>query len=234
MRKHSITLFFVIATSPASAWAANGTGPYVELGAGTAWANALRLDVATTPNPTAGGIIVKHKTGKDLSVAIGHDFGFFRVEAELAERDAKPSSIITTVNVPLRTLTGATAPVVSKGTFTPTGGRSMARSAMLNIFAQTGNPEVTRFYVGAGVGYARTYTKGYALSATAEVLRDHDQSKAWQLLAGAREPIGEHVTLGVRYRYFHPEKAQLTDTLNRAVSGRLVVHGIQATLGYRF
>jgi hypothetical protein len=38
----------------------------------------------------------------------------------------------------------------------------------------------------------------------------------------------------VRYRYFHPEKAQLTDTLNRAVSGRLVVHGIQATLGYRF
>lgn len=234
MRTQIIALCVLGSALSCPAFAAEGTGPYVEIAGGTSWANAIRFDVATTPNPTASGIIVKHKTGKDLSIALGHDFGFFRVEAEAAERDAPPSSLVTKVIVPISRLAGANAPVTRAGTLTPIAGTSRARSAMVNLYLQTGDPEVTRFFVGAGAGYGRSYAHGYAMSTTAEVVRDHDGGKAWQFLAGAREPIGTHATIGVRYRYYHPDKMQVTDTLGRTLTGRLITHSIQASLGWRF
>ena len=52
-----------------------GTRPFVELSAGSSWANKMGLTVGTTPNPTTNGISLTHKTGYDVAVSAGMGFG---------------------------------------------------------------------------------------------------------------------------------------------------------------
>ena len=243
MRIHYLTVSCALALLAAPAHAMDGKGFYVQASAGGSWAETLNFNVATTPNPTHHGLKAMHKSGHNLSLAVGHDFGLFRVEGEYSER-ANPISSLTATSpakIPLGYVQGATAAYQAAGTFSALSGTTISRSAMINAYVQVGKPSATRFYAGGGVGYDRTYAHGYKaksiyppMATTLEVVRDHDGGFAWQAMGGAREPIGDHVEIGLRYGFYRAREIRLTDTLNRGLRGWLTMQSVQATLGYRF
>ncbi len=92
--------------------------PFVELSAGSSWANKMGLTVGTTPNPTTNGISLTHKTGYDVAVSAGMDFGLLRAEVELSQRAAALNKVTTTVPIPARLVSGSTTPILTQGSFT--------------------------------------------------------------------------------------------------------------------
>lgn len=243
MRSPFLAVASVLAFSISPARANDGTGFYVQASAGGAWANDLKFNVATTPTPTPHGLTVTHKSGHHLSLAVGHDFGLIRVEGEFSER-ANPISGLTAIapaRIALGYLKGATVPYQTTGTFAALNGTTIARSGMLNAYAQIGKPNATRFYAGAGIGFNRTYARGYVAKAVfptiatpLQAVRDHYDGLAWQAMAGAREPIGNHVDIGLRYGFYRARDIRLVDTQNRSLRGWLTMQSVQATLGYHF
>ncbi|MFM7027077.1 MAG: outer membrane protein [Chakrabartia sp.] len=243
VRIHSKSLLFCVALLPMPALAAPGTGPYVEIAAGGSWAENLNFKVTTNTGTVSKGLVATHKSGNDLSIALGQDFGLIRIEAELSQRETPVGTLTApaTAKIPIGYVKGATTPVLTNGTFSALSGTTRSRSAMINAYAQYNLPGDTRVFIGGGIGYDRTYAHAYAaktastvLVSTSEVVRDHDDGLAWQGIIGAREPIGDHVTIGLRYRYYHARYVGVTDTLNRGLVGKLSMQSVQATLGYRF
>lgn len=243
MRISSFSVCCAAALIASPAYALDAKGFYVQASAGGSWAETLNFNVATTPSPTHHGLKATHKSGHNLSLAIGHDFGLIRVEGEYGERANPISSLTATApaKIPLGYLNGGTTPYQSTGTFSARSGTTISRSAMINAYVQVGKPSATRFYAGGGVGYNRTYAHGYAaksiyppIATALEVVRNHDGGVAWQAMAGAREPIGDHVEIGLRYGFYRARDIRMTDTLNRGLRGWLTMQSVQATLGYRF
>ena len=234
MRSTALVSAIGLALYAAPAVAADGPGPFVELSAGSSWANKLGLTVGTTPNPTTNGISLTHKTGYDVAVSAGMDFGLLRAEVELSQRAASLNKVVTTVPVPARLVSGSTTPILSQGSFTAFSGTSRARAAMLNGYAQLGDANQTKFFAGAGVGYARFEARDYSLAAGVPFLNGRDKGLAWQLLAGVREPLSDRVSIGVKYRYFRTKSFALTDELDRSITGRSSFQNVQATLSYAF
>jgi len=214
--------------------AEDGPRPFVELSAGSYWANKMGLTVGTTPNPTANGISLTHKTGYDVAVSAGMDFGLLRAEVELSQRAAALNKVTTTVPIPARLVSGSTTPILTQGSFTAFSGSSRSRAAMLNGYAQLGDANQTKFFAGAGVGYARFEARNYSLASGVPFLNGRDKGLAWQLLAGVREPLSDRVSIGVKYRYFRTKSFALTDELDRSITGRSSFQNVQATLSYAF
>ena len=147
------------------------------------------------------GVGSKHKMGYDVDAVGGYDFGMFRLEGELAYKQATG-----------RVARLPTAPPCSMSAAArPTGRRwSMASSILATT---TGS--ISR--VGGGVGWSHTKDR-FKVDATVTT-DDGDyyfdnfstsvsKSKfAWQLLAEARYPISEQVDIGLKYRYFDAGKA---------------------------
>jgi opacity protein-like surface antigen len=166
-----------------------GTRPFVELSAGSSWANKMGLTVGTTPNPTTNGISLTHKTGYDVAVSAGMGFGLLRAEVELSQRAAALNKVTTTVPIPARLVSGSTTPILTQGSFTAFSGTSRAQAAMLNGYAQLGDANQTKFFAGAGVGYARFEARDYSLAAGVPFLNGRDKGLAWQLLAGVARAL---------------------------------------------
>ncbi|MEY3702497.1 MAG: hypothetical protein RLZZ561_117 [Pseudomonadota bacterium] len=234
MKSTALGAVLGLALSTAPALAENGPRPFVELSAGSAWVNKLGMTVGTTPNPTTNGITLSHKTGYDLAAAAGMDFGLLRAEVEVSQRSAHLNKVTTTVPIPIRLIAGTTTPILSQGSFTAFSGITRARSAMLNGYAQIGDANQTKFFAGAGVGYAQFAARRYAIASGVPFLNDRDNGLAWQLLAGAREPLTENISIGVKYRYFRAKSFALTDTRDRSIKDHATFQNVQATLSYFF
>ena len=157
-----------------------------------------------------------------------------RAEVELSQRAASLNNVTTTVPIPARLVSGSTTPILSQGSLTAFSGTSRARAAMLNGYAQLGDGNQTKFFAGAGLGYARFEARNYALASGVPFLNGRDKGLAWQLLAGVREPLSDRVSIGVKYRYFRTKSFALTDELDRSISGRSTFQNVQATLSYAF
>jgi hypothetical protein len=71
----------------------------------------MGLTVGTTPNPTTNDISLTHKTGYDVAVSAGMDFGLLRAEVELSQRAAALNKVTTTVPIPARLVSGSTTPI---------------------------------------------------------------------------------------------------------------------------
>jgi opacity protein-like surface antigen len=234
MRTTALVSAIGLALYAAPALAEDGPRPFIELSAGSSWANKMGLTVGTTPNPTTNGISLTHKTGYDVAVSAGLDFGLLRAEVELSQRAAHLNKVATTVPIPIRSIAGSTTPILSQGSFTAYSGITRARAAMLNGYAQLGDSNQTTFFAGAGLGYAQLAARRYAIASGVHFLNDRDSGLAWQLLAGVREPLSDRVSIGVKYRYFRTKSFALTDVRDRSITGRSSFQNVQATLSYAF
>jgi opacity protein-like surface antigen len=197
--------------------------------------NAVPADIAASP---VGSL--KGKTGFDVDLFGGYDFGMFRLEGELGYKQAKLKS----PRLDSAFLTG-----LNKGggtSFTSAdfqlGDKTKVYSAMANALVEQELVGGISGFVGGGAGYASVHELG-----------DSKGKFAWQLLAGLQKPVSSNVDVGIKYRYFRTGKLDFADDVafgagkgscgTVACSGgvasfssqdRYVSHSVLASLTYNF
>jgi opacity protein-like surface antigen len=141
----------------------------------------------------------RYKTGYDLDVVGGYDFGMFRLEGELGYKRAKAKSL--TVNSAFITaLNGGAGTAYTTTTDFGLNDRTSVYSAMVNGLVDFGGNAGVGGYVGGGAGYADVHQFGGS------------QGKfAWQLLAGLYAPVSDNVDVGLKYRYFRAGRVNASD-----------------------
>jgi opacity protein-like surface antigen len=141
---------------------------------------------------------VKNKTGYDVDLIGGYDFGMFRLEGELGYKRAKLKSL----TVDNAFLTGVNTP--SGNSFTTTtfdlGSHTSVLSGMVNGLVDFGGNGGVGAYAGAGIGRA-----------SVKQLGDKDSAWAYQLLAGVYMPVSSNIDVGLKYRYFRTGKLNFND-----------------------
>ena len=196
-----LRIFWIIAGFAATpAYAGDGSG-YAGIEGGVLLPRNLSGDIAVTYPATAtphgrvaynDGIRIKAGTGYDVDAIAGYDFGMFRVEAELGYKRSYLSGLRLSPQLltDLSTASGTT-PVLTNDAIDLERPRLSALSGMLNGLVDFGAETGIGAFVGAGVGQAHV-----------KRLTDGDSAMAWQLIAGARMPIGANLEAGIKYRYF--------------------------------
>jgi opacity protein-like surface antigen len=245
MRKNlmAAALVAVIAT-PA---AARDNGPYVGIEGGVLFPQAQSIDGSVNftnavPADIASARVgsVKEKTGFDVDLFSGYDFGMFRLEGELGYKQAK----LKNVHVDPAFVAG-----LNKGagtTFTDAnfqlGDKTKVYSAMVNGLVGHELFGGVSGFAGGGAGYASVHQFG-----------DNEGKFAWQLLAGLEKSVTSNVDIGVKYRYFRTGKLDFDDQFafapgtgscgTAACSGgtasinshdRYISHSVLASLTYNF
>ena len=183
---------------------------------------------------------VKNKTGYDVDLIGGYDFGMFRLEGELGYKRAK----LKNVTVDNAFLTGVNTP--SGNTFGTTAfdlnGHTSVLSGMVNGLVDFGGDGGVGGYAGAGIGRAHVKQLG-----------DSDNAWAYQLLAGVYMPVSSNIDVGLKYRYFRTGKLNFNDevafspvgstcgalpcsggTAFLDTGGRFSSHSLLASLTYNF
>ena len=248
MRK--FILLATVASAIATPAVARDGQPYVGIEGGVLFPKDQRADIfvdyttiQTPASPaapagptdvTAGNALrIDHKRGYDVDAIAGYDFGFFRLEGELAYKRAKADdftvdpAFVTALNTALNRPSAAPDPgapglaplVASNFTFS---GRTRILSGMINALADFGNEDGLSFYAGGGVGRAQVKFAGAK-----------DSAWAYQLIAGARYALTANIDLGVKYRYFRTGNIDLVDDSGVTLSGnadRFVVNPTTPTI----
>jgi opacity protein-like surface antigen len=133
---------------------------------------------------------VKYKTGYDVDLIGGYDFGMFRLEGELGYKRAKAKSL--SIDTTFLNLVNTNSGTVYTGdTDFGLNNHTSVYSAMLNGLVDFGGNGGIGGYVGAGAGYASVHQFG-----------DSKGKFAWQLLAGVYAPVSSNIDVGLKYRYF--------------------------------
>jgi len=163
------------------------------------------------PAPPAGGefddtFAITYKKGYDVGLVGGYDFGFLRVEMELAQKSMKLGHLksdditdeyLATLNTVLNRPSASPDPgAPGLGALTmddfELDGRMRLRSAMVNALVDW---DVTkRFSIYGGGGYGFTWARSLGAS---------DSARGWQWLAGVRYGLTDKFDLGLKYRYFN-------------------------------
>jgi opacity protein-like surface antigen len=217
MRMIVLAAALVSAASPALC----ANSPYVEVGAGIADARSNKLDAlveystvefrpqATVPPPQDTLVrqvfATRSKGGYDVNLASGFDFGWLRLEGEVAQRKVRTnvsaeslsareflSQLNTNLNRPsVAPDPGAPGlPALSDADFRREG-HFRATSAMFNAILDVKFFRRVTGFAGTGVG--RTWVSA---------LGDHDSGGAFQYFLGMRFLVGDRLELGIKHRYF--------------------------------
>jgi OOP family OmpA-OmpF porin len=162
-------------------------------------------DTTFTPGTTAGttGTVgIGFEEGFDGAGFIGYDFGAFRVEAEVAYKQADVEEITTN---------GLTAPGTA-GTgalFDGGNGDISILSGMVNAMLDFGDDDGLSGFVGGGVGMARVDINSVtAFTNTGALIDDSDTRFAWQLFAGVRQALSRTVDIHLKYRFFNVDELE--------------------------
>ena len=142
---------------------------------------------------------VKFKTGYDVDLNAGYDFGLFRIEGELGYKRASMKDAVGTGPF-LTALNGG-----SGQTFTSDdlfGRHVSALSGMVNGLVDFGGDSGFSGFGGAGFGRARVKEFG-----------DSDSAWAWQVLAGVKTALSDNIDVGLKYRYFHTGHLNFDDSV---------------------
>ena len=161
-----------------------------------------------------GDLDVDHGLGIDLDAVVGYDLGLVRVEGELGWKRASIDE--TDVDIP------------NFGPLFDDGGRGRSVSAMANVLLDFGNEEGLSFYLGGGVGVARTSYKIDAISFGAT-----DSNLAYQAIAGVRMPLSPNIDAGLKYRYFM-SKYNVEESAAEEILGKWKSHSLLASLIFNF
>jgi len=185
---------------------------------------------------------VRWKTGYDVDIVGGYDFGMFRLEAEGAYKRAKASSVRLDDNF-ISAFNAGAGTLFTEDDF-DLGGHVSVLSGMVNALLDFGGNGAIGGYVGGGAGYARVKEFG-----------ESDSGFAWQLLAGVYAPISDNLDIGLKYRYFRSSKLDIADSVAFAagqgpcapggppcssgiatfgIDDRFTSHSIMASLIYNF
>lgn len=219
----------VASLAVATATSAHAGSPYIGVEAGALvgrdndvdeFADFATSQTPTTPAGPAGPadrefddtFNVPYRTGFDVGVLGGYDFGFVRVEAELGHRQAalgnlKPDEtsreLLDTLNGELNRPSAEPdpsapgLPALTSGDF-DLSGKMRVRSAMINALLDVGMGD--RISIYGGGGYGRSWVKA---------LGDTDSDEAWQYIVGARYKLSDHLELGLKHRYFNSGMVRL-------------------------
>ena len=166
-----------------------------------------------TPNPDAPAgeefddvLSVGYKSGHDIGIAGGYDFGWFRLELELAHKQSHLSDVApddyfdafqTSLNAALNRPPSAPnpgepdLPALTSSDFR-IDGKMRVSSAMANGLIDVPIIDRVTGYGGAGLG--RSWVRAFG---------SEDGALAWQWMAGVRYAVGRSVELGLKYRYFN-------------------------------
>ena len=210
LNRSIIALVALALSSPASA-----DYPYLAVEAGTARAKSNDVDVTVDYSPSAGAIFdppkyddvfaTRYKRGPDLGLLAGYDFGWFRVEAELAQKRTRILSLgpdditdefLGQVNDVLNRPSEAPdpgapgLPALALADFQPLGTVKVG-SAMVSVALDLRVIDGLNAY--AGMGFGRSFARGYG---------DRDSSLAKQRFVGARYALSERFEVGLKYRKF--------------------------------
>ena len=160
---------------------------------------------APTASPPVGeefddALGIRYKKGLDVGISGGYDFGWLRLELEVAHkqsdvRDVVPDDItdefIASVNSNLNRPADGGLPALAIADFS-VAGKLRASSALVNALIDV--PIFDRVSAYAGGGMGRSWVKA---------LGDRDSARAWQWLAGIRYAVRPNLELGLKYRYFN-------------------------------
>ena len=234
MRKYVLAAAIAaVVGSPVSARENSG---YVAVDAGALFPTGTsvngKLTDETTGESVAANNIAKinYKSGYDIDLIGGYDFGRFRLEAEAGYKHAG----LDNLHFPVSTVTAVSdATGFDIPSDVPLDGNTRVLSGMANALVNFGGPGFHAF-AGAGAGVADVRFSGAGLSAS-------DTKFAWQLLAGAYVPVSESLDLGVKYRYFRTSKLKFSDSetvdgdvVTGQLSGHFASHSILASIVYNF
>ena len=217
MRKLLLTA--VAASAIAAPAMARDNTPYLGIEAGALFARDLDFDYFDGETSYNNFLVIDHKTGTDLDIVGGYDFGFIRAELELSRKRARHDQYVFDD--------------FEGGTDTTDGdGHTRVISVMGNALADFGNQDRLSFYAGGGLGIAKTKI---SFDDGVDSGRIRDSHLAWQLIAGVRYAINPAVDIGAKYRYFQTKLADkdILFTGDNA-DGRFRSHSILASLIFNF
>jgi len=189
--------------------------PYVGIQGGTVKVRSSDVDelvvYRTTPAASGDGVPIKYDDvfsarwdrATDFGLVAGFDFGWFRVEGELARKRASighhanddiADQFLTELNAGLNRPSQAPdpgapgLPALTLGDFQPNG-TVRVRSVMVNAFLDV--PIVKQLSVYAGVGVGRSFARGFG---------DSDGGLARQKMIGARYSVTNRFDVGLKYQ----------------------------------
>lgn len=228
MRKLASAALLLV-TMAAPAWASEGSW-YAGLEGGALKARNAHLDYTRGTLRQNNVVNIDYKTGLDVDGLIGYDFGVLRTEAEIGYKRASADSV--SVNL--------TGPVVIPPTSVNYTGRTRVLSSMFNLLGDFGGSRFS-VYGGGGVGLARTKVRAnlspLSFAGQPDLIDGTDRKFAWQLIAGVRAAVTDHVDIGLKYRYFRT-KYRLNDlaanTIPEQIDGQFRSHSLLASLIVNF
>jgi OmpA-OmpF porin, OOP family len=223
MRKLAVGLALA-STALASPSMARDGAWYVGVDGGAMLVEDLDLDIGAAPIQGTANT----DTGYDFGAVVGHDFGGFRLEAEVSYRETDLKNFSSTAAA----IPGSAGPaLITSGTYA-TGGDANALSFMVNGMLDFGDDDGLQGFVGGGVGVARVDVQ--QAFAAPSWLDDSDTGFAWQAIAGIRAPLSDSWDVGLKYRFFNAPGVDLVDRLGRDVSTRFRSHSLMGSLVYNF
>ncbi|HEY6817438.1 MAG TPA: outer membrane beta-barrel protein, partial [Croceibacterium sp.] len=205
MRKLGIAIA-TAATAIASPAIAGDDQDYFGVEAGMIFPDDVDLEMVTT----GAEVLLEPDNGWDADLLLGHDFGGFRIEAEVGYKSFDVDSFTSTAVVPV-------------GTFSDAGDVTVI-SSMLNGLIDFGGNDGVGFSIGGGAGVSRVQMD---LDAAGLAWMDQeDLAFSWQGVAALRVPLSPSVDLGIKYRYFNVEDIEVTSGFRQGYETDLSSHSI--------
>jgi opacity protein-like surface antigen len=227
MRKLAIAVALA-STAMATPAVARDHSFYAGLEGGGMFVEDIHLHYTDATRDLSDAYRVNFGTGFDVDAIAGYDFGFIRLEGELAYKHASVDS----VNVP------ATAAVIAPTTTgNLSGGKVSVLSGMINALLDFGNDDALSGYIGGGAGLADVKLSAATDTPGAHAFSDRDSRFALQAIAGVRYAVSPNIDVGLKYRHMEIRGLKFSDTFNGApftFSGRLATNSLLASVIYNF
>ncbi|HEX9932881.1 MAG TPA: OmpA family protein [Allosphingosinicella sp.] len=190
-------------------------------------------DVEYDVNTTENALIIDHEYGYDGAAFVGYDLGSFRLEAEVAYKNADIDEIETVINLPGQS--GILGGSRAQSFINAGGGNTTALSFMVNGLLDFGEDDGISGFLGGGVGMARVnFNNQRAFSNQGAFVDESDTRFAWQLLAGVRQAISDNIDVTVRYRFFNVNDLEMPGFGGRDFSTRLRTHSLLGGITFNF
>jgi opacity protein-like surface antigen len=169
------------------------------------------------------------KTGTDIDVLVGYDFGRIRAEAELSRKHAKFDSV---------TVRNSFFGSILDGNH-DTRGSINALTAVVNVLYDLPVSSTVNLYAGPGIGYGRLKLTPrvdlFDNGTYGDELHTTKRSGAFgQIVAGVRMRVSDRVDVGVKYRFVRSQKLTYDAGVLGDLKGRLTTHSVLLSLGYNF
>lgn len=223
MRKLAVGLasLAVILSSPALA---QDRAAYIGVEIGAVMVNDTDIDIGLVDD----AVTVEHEFGFDGRLFVGYDLGGFRLEGEVAYKQADLESFQTTIRLPLDEPDFPTEGEAG-------GGSSTALAFMINGIRDFGDDDGISGFVGGGGGVAQVKAYNYRnLPDATPFLDDSDSRFAWQVFAGVRRAIRDNIDVTVKYNFFNVDEIRGVAFNGGEAEHRFRSHSVTAGVVFNF